>query len=62
MDSVHEIIKEADILKFYATSIWEEKKRLHAQGEKASNSVLSEGRDILSILRMPSVVSRSAGH
>ena len=51
LESVHEMMRLADVMRFYATSVWEEKKRLHAEGEKASNSTLSEGRDILSILR-----------
>ena len=51
MEAVREMIRLADVLRFYATSIWEEKKRLHTLGEKASNSEIGQGRDILSILR-----------
>ncbi|VDB84948.1 unnamed protein product [Peniophora sp. CBMAI 1063] len=50
MTSVREMIRLSDVMTFYSTSIWEEKKRLHTLGEKASNASLGEGRDILSVL------------
>ncbi|VDC07361.1 unnamed protein product [Peniophora sp. CBMAI 1063] len=49
MDSVHNVMKLSDIMKFYATSIWEEKKRLHAE-DKMGDTASSSGRDIQSIL------------
>ncbi|KZV64850.1 cytochrome P450 [Peniophora sp. CONT] len=49
-DALQQQFNVVDTLTVAAGGIWEEKKRLHASGEKASNSAFSEGRDLLSIL------------
>ncbi|VDB89892.1 unnamed protein product [Peniophora sp. CBMAI 1063] len=50
MDSLQQQFNLVDTLTMAAEQIWEDKKRAHAMGEKASNSEMSQGRDILSIL------------
>ncbi|KZV63341.1 cytochrome P450 [Peniophora sp. CONT] len=50
IDALQQQFNLVDTLTLAAAEIWEEKKRAHASGEKASNTEMSEGRDILSIL------------
>ena len=50
-DTLQQQFDLVDTLTVATNGIWEEKKRLHMLGEKASNSALSGGRDLLSILR-----------
>ena len=51
IDALQQQFNLVDTLTLAAEQIWEEKKRLHTLGEKASNSEIGQGRDILSILR-----------
>ncbi|VDB90079.1 unnamed protein product [Peniophora sp. CBMAI 1063] len=50
LDALQQQFNLVDTITLSATEIWEEKKRLHALGEKASNSEIGQGRDLLSIL------------
>lgn len=50
IDALQQQFNLVDTLTMAAEKIWEDKKRAHAMGEKASNSEMSQGRDILSIL------------
>ena len=51
MDALQQHFNLVDTITLAATGIWEEKKRSHAIGEKAFNSEMAQGHDILSILR-----------
>lgn len=49
--ALHEHFYISDSLDKFATSVWDEKKKAHAEGKVSSSAVLGEGRDILSLLR-----------
>ncbi|KZV72136.1 cytochrome P450 [Peniophora sp. CONT] len=50
MDALQQAFNLTDTITLSAAEIWEEKKRLHALGEKASNSEMGQGHDLLSLL------------
>ncbi|KAI0028314.1 cytochrome P450 [Vararia minispora EC-137] len=48
--TLHELIGNADVMHSTSRTIWEEKKRLHALGDKSVVNEYGEGKDIMSIL------------
>ncbi|KAI0030894.1 cytochrome P450 [Vararia minispora EC-137] len=48
--ALHELIENADIALTTSRRLWEEKKRLHAIGDKSVINEYGEGKDILSIM------------